>query len=324
MIRFGHDKTMLYRSYQVYRDTTITIRSLNQGQLYWFAIDAFGETGITRGDTLEGAVNSGCMAVPYVNINGAAWQQVATSTLNSGGTLILGPQPLDGTWSWTGPSGYTATNREISFTNIEAGQAGSYIGSYTSPTGCKATATFTINVNGSNGCALAPIVPYMKVNTGGWQQINTASISAGGTIFMGPQPGDGTWSWAGSSGYTSTVREITLTNVQAAQAGQYKASYTNPAGCKGVVTFTVTLLKNAKVIDEVNGTSEIACFPNPADNFVALKNIAANTNITIFGTNGRLVLRTIVSANENINVSSLSPGVYFIKTVNQSLKLVKR
>jgi len=34
----------------VYRDTEVTFRSLNKDQKYWFAIDAFGENGITSGD----------------------------------------------------------------------------------------------------------------------------------------------------------------------------------------------------------------------------------------------------------------------------------
>ncbi|HZL11872.1 MAG TPA: family 43 glycosylhydrolase [Prolixibacteraceae bacterium] len=50
-IRFGTAKGKLYRSYQVYSDTTLTIRSLNKDQKYWFAIDAFGENGVTPGDT---------------------------------------------------------------------------------------------------------------------------------------------------------------------------------------------------------------------------------------------------------------------------------
>ncbi|MDP9081411.1 MAG: fibronectin type III domain-containing protein [Bacteroidota bacterium] len=50
-IRFGVLKDNLNRVYQVYSDTSVTIRSLNKDQKYWFAIDAFGESGVTRGDT---------------------------------------------------------------------------------------------------------------------------------------------------------------------------------------------------------------------------------------------------------------------------------
>ncbi|ETZ19177.1 discoidin domain-containing protein, partial [Pedobacter sp. V48] len=49
-IRFGVQKNNLTRVYQVYSDTELTIRSLNKDQKYWFAIDAFGENGVTPGD----------------------------------------------------------------------------------------------------------------------------------------------------------------------------------------------------------------------------------------------------------------------------------
>ncbi|MFD2146549.1 family 43 glycosylhydrolase [Mucilaginibacter antarcticus] len=49
-IRFGVQKNHLNRVYQVYNDTELTIRSLNKDQKYWFAIDAFGENGVTKGD----------------------------------------------------------------------------------------------------------------------------------------------------------------------------------------------------------------------------------------------------------------------------------
>jgi len=50
-IRFGVQKDRLNRVYQVYGDSILTIHSLNKNQQYWFAIDAFGENGVTRGDT---------------------------------------------------------------------------------------------------------------------------------------------------------------------------------------------------------------------------------------------------------------------------------
>jgi hypothetical protein len=48
-IRYGTQKDKLYHSYQVNNDTSVTIRSLDQGQTYWFEIDAFGENGVTPG-----------------------------------------------------------------------------------------------------------------------------------------------------------------------------------------------------------------------------------------------------------------------------------
>ncbi len=48
-IRYGAQKDELYHCYQVYGDTSVTIRSLNKNQEYWFQIDTFGENGITPG-----------------------------------------------------------------------------------------------------------------------------------------------------------------------------------------------------------------------------------------------------------------------------------
>lgn len=48
-IRFGIQPDHLNRVYQVYGDTTLTIRSLNRNCKYWFAVDAFGENGVTKG-----------------------------------------------------------------------------------------------------------------------------------------------------------------------------------------------------------------------------------------------------------------------------------
>jgi len=49
-ITFGVEKNNLNRVYQVYSDNEVTIRSLNKDQKYWFAIGAFGESGITPGN----------------------------------------------------------------------------------------------------------------------------------------------------------------------------------------------------------------------------------------------------------------------------------
>lgn len=55
-IRFGISPDKLYRSYQVYSSTAVSINSLNKGQRYWFAIDAFGENGITPGVAQEAKI----------------------------------------------------------------------------------------------------------------------------------------------------------------------------------------------------------------------------------------------------------------------------
>ncbi|WP_428312902.1 glycoside hydrolase family 9 protein [Hydrocarboniphaga sp.] len=49
---------------------------------------------------------------PYLNINGTtAWAGKSSASLNTGATVVLGPQPTSGTWSWSG-CGTSGSSRE--------------------------------------------------------------------------------------------------------------------------------------------------------------------------------------------------------------------
>jgi hypothetical protein len=88
---------------------------------------------------------------PYIQVNAGAWQQASTATVASGSTVNLGPQPASGgSWSWSGPNGYTSTSRQISAIPLSSG-ANTYVATYTNPSGCKSTQTFTITVSGGSG-----------------------------------------------------------------------------------------------------------------------------------------------------------------------------
>lgn len=51
-IRYGTSKDKLYHNYQVLGTDSVTIRSLNGLQKYYFTIDAFNENGITKGKNI--------------------------------------------------------------------------------------------------------------------------------------------------------------------------------------------------------------------------------------------------------------------------------
>jgi uncharacterized membrane protein len=84
--------------------------------------------------------------VPYIYVNGA-WTEESSVTVTSPSTVVdLGPQPSSGgSWSWTGPSGYTSASREINSIPLTKG-TDSYLATYTNASGCKSTETFTITV----------------------------------------------------------------------------------------------------------------------------------------------------------------------------------
>lgn len=72
---------------------------------------------------------------PYININGTtSWAVKSTLALNTGSTVVLGPQPASGgTWAWSG-CGTSGSAREQTIKLTNTG---------TSATTCTATATFT-------------------------------------------------------------------------------------------------------------------------------------------------------------------------------------
>jgi len=84
---------------------------------------------------------------PYVQVNGATWNQAAGVTVASlPATVNLGPQPVTGgSWSWTGPNGFNSTAREIDNIPLGVG-ANSFTATYTNTCGSKSTQAFTVTV----------------------------------------------------------------------------------------------------------------------------------------------------------------------------------
>ena len=76
---------------------------------------------------------------PYLNLNGTnSWVSKASASLNAGSRVVLGPQPFNGTWSWSG-CGTSGSSREQSIKLTAS---------------CTATATFT------NSCGARTVQPF--------------------------------------------------------------------------------------------------------------------------------------------------------------------
>src|ERR1019366_6735031 len=131
----------------------------------------------------------GTAITPYLQVNGAAWQQTNTATVASGSTVNLGPQPASGgSWSWSGPNGFTSTSREIDGIPLTAG-TDMFVATYTNTSGVKSTETFTITVTGGG---ISTTTYYTIVNEASGTCIDD---SAGGTAN-----GTSVQEWACGSG----------------------------------------------------------------------------------------------------------------------------
>jgi hypothetical protein len=107
--------------------------------------------------------------IPYISVAGV-WSAAAESsvTVASGTVVDLGPQPITGgSWSWTGPNGFTSTAREIDSIKLSTG-TNVYTATYTNSCGDKSTQAFTITVSTSGGTTLIANGTYIitAVNSG--------------------------------------------------------------------------------------------------------------------------------------------------------------
>jgi predicted lipoprotein len=173
--------------------------------------------------------------VPYLQVNGGAWQQVASVAVNVGDTVNLGPQPqTGGSWSWTGPNGFASTSRVLNAIALTSA-SNVYTATYTNTSGANSTQAFTITINPTT------IVPYLQVNGGAWQQTATVAVNVGDTVNLGPQPqSGGSWSWTGPNGFTSTSRVLNSIALTSA-SNVYMATYTNTDGVNSTQAFTITV-----------------------------------------------------------------------------------
>jgi hypothetical protein len=66
-------------------------------------------------------------------------------------------------------------------------------------------------------------------------------------------------------------------------------------------------------IKEVEAAKKITCFPNPASDFVSVDFEGELSALSVYSIEGKVLFQSFAQNKNKINVSLLSPGVYFIK-----------
>ncbi|MDA3893420.1 MAG: Ig-like domain-containing protein [Salinivirgaceae bacterium] len=144
--------------------------------------------------------------------------------------------------------------------------------------------------NKPGACTPTAIVPYTQINNDAWNQVATATLSAGESVSFGPQAADGgSWSWSGPNGYTASEREITLSNIQTNQSGNYLVIFTNTDGCTSNQTFNLTVNAIGQTpyngVISLPGTVEVENFDN-GDEGVAYHDADASNNGGLYRSTG--------------------------------------
>ena len=185
-----------------------------------------GSTSVfLNGDSITSSVylsgNSSNLPVPSLTVDDKPFIFGAPLMLQPGGT-------------YSGPFFIVTANAAMTF--------GSYFGTYsvqsgpdrkTFTTAPGSTALFTVVVN--------EITPYIALN-GVWNATpeSAVTVTSGTSVSLGPWPFDGTWSWFGLNGFTSTSREIDNIPLNPG-VNTYVATYTDPNSVVSSETFTITV-----------------------------------------------------------------------------------
>ena len=172
----------------------------------------------------------GCVDSAFVQVNVNPKPTVTASTNAPtcvGQTLMLFANPNGaGSYSWSGPAGFTSTIQNPVINNITLINNGMYIVTATNPGGCYAKDT--VIVSGINA------TPVISLN-------GNFNLCQGDTLQFNLLPSGMTYQWTGPNGFTSTMQNPQINNVTPADAGNYMVVVTNSSNCSASTQATVSV-----------------------------------------------------------------------------------
>ena len=155
-----------------------------------------------------------------------AWNSGPACT---GQTLFIFAGNYDnGTYSWTGPNGFTSTDHNPVINNVSLANAGTYV--------------VTVTVN---GCSSAPGSTTVVVNTTPAKPVpgNNGPVCIGQAITLTSNTVAGaTYNWTGGNAFVSSLQNPVINNVSILDTGQYYLTVT-VNGCTSPMDSTRVTLK---------------------------------------------------------------------------------
>jgi hypothetical protein len=222
--------------------------------------------------------------VPYISVNGGStWTEESSATVTSTSTAVdLGPQPISGgSWSWSGPNGYTSTARQINSIPLSTG-VNNYTATYTNTSSCKSTQAFAITVSGSTpGFTLSSSASSLSIkqSASGTETIAVADTNGftGSVAFtVSGLPSGVTASFSPASSTSSSV--LTLTAGSTATTGAFTVTVT---GTSGSTTATTSFTLNVSTSGGSACTVDYTISPQNSSNFGASISIINGGSTTL-------------------------------------------
>ncbi|MDY0779512.1 T9SS type A sorting domain-containing protein [Tenacibaculum sp. IB213877] len=153
-------------------------------------------------------------------------------------------------------------------------------------------------------CQPSAVTPYYNVNSQGWASNTSVSLQTGDSVSFGPQPAsDGNWTWTGPNGFSANTREITVSNAQTSNSGNYVATFTNNCGASSNLIFNVSVASVNTFVPDPNKVYYI-------DNSFHNKRVGANGSEDPFSTS-----TTATGATVEWKFTATANNSYFIDCV---------
>ena len=214
-------------------------------------------TGIAAGNpNITYTMSTGCTIVTAVTVNARPTLTATVSPLTAcvGGTLTLTSTPLSGSgvytaFTWSGPSGFTATTQNTSRTSITTGHSGVYSVTVTDDRSCTSTTAVTLETT-------VNVVPTITAT------VTPTSSCAGTTLTLNSTPASGSgvyssYSWVGPNGFTATVQNPNRLTTGSADGGVYSVTVTDDKGCASATgtAASITIFNNPSMTATVTPTA---------------------------------------------------------------------
>jgi PKD-like domain len=187
--------------------------------------------------TLTVTSASGCTATTTVPVIVTSSCVIPTNMIATSNTPVCAGQVISlgiaasGSYSWTGPNGFSSTMQNPIIPNATNSNTGVYTIVVSAGTNCAATATVAVVVS-----------PAPTASATG------ATACVGGAINLTVNSNGTNFNWTGPNGYTSGIQNPTIASASLANAGTYSVLVSNASGCTTSATANVTVNPNPTAV----------------------------------------------------------------------------
>ncbi|MCX6199146.1 MAG: PKD domain-containing protein [Bacteroidetes bacterium] len=178
--------------------------------------------------TVNGCVSPAATTVVVINGTPVAPTASSNSPVCEGSTILLTASTIPGgTYSWTGPNGFTSSSQNPSVPNATFANGGTYF--------------VFVTVNGCTGITATTVVTVNKVPAAPTATSNSP-VCVGGTLllFASTIP-NATYVWTDPIGFTNPTQNPVVPNISALVAGVYSVVAT-VNGCSSLPATTLVVI----------------------------------------------------------------------------------